>query len=317
MILVKPSFEILDNLRLGLIEHVELCGRTCYKSEDRITPGSAEKFVGNIIKRGHESVLEHGNIIMDVPPAIYNTLRLFDLRHINFTNIYNNRISGNVRAFRDLAKVFGNTREVKRIMGTLANTYPTLFNEFPWISDNKIKLLTEKDLSLDLDKVEVKTHGTRSVKIVCDRGVSHELVRHRKASFSQESTRYCDYNKSGDLTFVIPSWITTIGPGHVTMDNLCGLPDVDFEWANMMWCCECSYKALRKMGWEPQQARSVLPNSLKTEIVVTMTHRWWHHFFGLRTDKAAHPQMRESAIPVLRTFQQENPGIYDDITVEE
>lgn len=142
----------------------------------------------------------------------------------------------------------------------------------------------------------VLEHETISVRIICDRGISHELVRHRIASFSQESTRYCDY--SGEIEFIIPSWVDEAKDG---------------VWVDAMENAANAYTFLRGMGWKPEQARSVLPNSLKTEIVMTLNLRSWRNFFKLRTSPAAHPQMREIAIPMLKAFKELVPVVFDDL----
>jgi len=213
MILIRPSFSIMkitsDPLRL-----IEVAGRTCYKSEDRITAESSERFVNMVTKRGHHSVIEH---------------------------------------------------------------------------------------------------AIATVKIVCDRGVTHELVRHRLCSFSQESTRYCNY--AGGVTFVIPPWVK-IDPGtyenkeyprskQISVSDLC--------WFVYMMDAEHEYKQLLHLGWSPEKARSVLPNSTKTEIVVTANVREWRHIFKLRCSKAAHPQMREIMKPMLAEFKRRVPVIFDDL----
>lgn len=151
----------------------------------------------------------------------------------------------------------------------------------------------------------VLEHAIISVRIICDRGVSHELVRHRIASYSQESTRYCNYSKDkfgGELTFIRPPW--------VDLDSPVG---ADYMWKSAAEEAEDTYLTLLKMGWTPEQARTVLPNSLKTEIVVTMNLREWRHFFRLRCDRAAHPQMRQVAYMLLRAFQETVPVVFDDL----
>jgi len=210
MNLVKPFVRILRMTEdpLGLIEEA---GRTCYKSEDRITETSKLDFVGMIIKRGHETVLEH---------------------------------------------------------------------------------------------------ASATVRFVVDRGVSHEIVRHRIASFSQESTRYCDYEK-GSVSFIIPPWCQ-VGDGFCEDPNI-ATNHQDFLWLSHMLRCEADYKDLRDRGWRPEQARSVLPNSLKTEIVMTANFREWRHFFKLRTAPAAHPQMVQVAAYLLHLFRARVPLVFDDI----
>lgn len=149
-------------------------------------------------------------------------------------------------------------------------------------------------------------HESISVRVICDRGVSHEIVRHRIASYSQESTRYCNYSKEKfgkELTVIKPIFW-----------------EVDSEeykiWLDMMNRIEHDYNALIAMGAKPQEARSILPNSLKTEIVMTMNLREWRHFFKLRTSLRAHPQMREIAMMILEEFKKEIPLFFDDIISE-
>lgn len=205
MRIIEPGFEILDEVNgEEILKKIEKIGRVCYKSEDRISNDSAKKFVANILKRGHESVIEHEKI---------------------------------------------------------------------------------------------------SVRIICDRGVTHEIVRHRIASYSQESTRYCNYSneKFGkELTLIKPLFWENNSKEYSL-------------WLDAMQTIEDTYNRLIELGAEPQQARSVLPNSLKTEIVVTMNLREWRHFFKLRTAKSAHPQMKEIACALLKEFQNKIPVIFDDI----
>jgi thymidylate synthase (FAD) len=210
MKLINPSFEILTPIDgVDIIKAIEHAGRTCYKSEDKITVESAAEFVRMLISRGHESVLEHRSI---------------------------------------------------------------------------------------------------SVLIVCDRGVSHELVRHRIASFSQESTRYCNYSASkfgNELTFIIPLF-------KDNGDDVISISEI--EWENAMRDAERHYMKLIGLGCQPQMARSVLPNSLKTEIVITANLREWRTIFKQRTAKTAHPQMREIMCPLLDVFKREIPVVFNDIT---
>ena len=155
-------------------------------------------------------------------------------------------------------------------------------------------------------------HSSLSVKFVVDRGVSHELVRHRIASFAQESTRYCNYSKDkfgNEITVILPCFFDT-GMG-ILSNSL-----VYQEWKSACECAEERYFNLLKMGATPQEARTVLPNSLKTEITVTANYREWRNFFKLRTAEASHPQMREVTIPLLKEIKPLIPIIFDDIEVE-
>lgn len=160
----------------------------------------------------------------------------------------------------------------------------------------------------------VLEHEKVSVRIICDRGVTHEIVRHRIASYSQESTCYCDYNKD-HIEFIIPPWVN-IKPGEYNSPADVGTTDADTSWIWTMCNLERCYKELRENGWSPQQARSVLPNSLKTEIVMTANLREWRHFFTLRTSKADHPQIREIATLILNEFKRIIPIVFDDIKEE-
>ena len=209
MKIIEPSVELVQNLNTDeIMKHIEKAGRVCYKSESNISDTSAEKFIANIVKSGHESVIEHISV---------------------------------------------------------------------------------------------------TFKIICDRGVTHEIVRHRIASYSQESSRYCDYSGNkfgGELTFIKPCFWSE--------------DDENFKlWQKTMAEIEQVYLTMRKNNARPEQARSILPNSLKTEIFVTMNLREWRHFLKLRTDKRAHPQMREVAIKIYKILNEKLPVIFSDIKVDE
>lgn len=173
-------------------------------------------------------------------------------------------------------------------------------------SEDKITQDSAKDfvkMILSRGHESVLEHQFVTVRVICDRGVSHEIVRHRLASYTQESTRYCNYTKGK-----FGNELTTIKP--------CFFEGEKYEiWRNAMEDAETHYNNLIKAGATPQEARSVLPNSLKTEIVITMNLREWRHFFTLRTSKAAHPQMREIAIPMLKEFKKLIPVIFEDIEI--
>ena len=158
----------------------------------------------------------------------------------------------------------------------------------------------------------VLEHEKITIKFICDRGVSHELVRHRIASYSQESTRYCNYSKDkfdNQLTFIIPYWITGLSESeYIDRSSYQHLEfDLDKRWCDMMMDIELVYNDLIQGGWQPQQVRTVLPNSLKTEVVVTANIREWRVIFKQRTAKAAHPQMRELMCPLLDELKNYNP----------
>ena len=164
-------------------------------------------------------------------------------------------------------------------------------------------------------------HASASYKVVCDRGVTHEIVRHRLFSYAQESTRYCNYK--GGVTFVIPCWLdfppTTAGhEAYLDAENqyqgwISPLVGGELCWMQHMLACEETYIIMAASGWTPQQARSVLPNSLKTEIVITGNLREWRHFFHLRCAKAAHPQMQEVANMLLEDIKKDVSVIFEGL----
>ena len=175
-------------------------------------------------------------------------------------------------------------------------------------SEDKITNDSAKDfvkMILKRGHLSVIEHQSVSVRFICDRGVSHEIVRHRLASYTQESTRYCNYTKGK-----FGNEITVIEPCFWSQDD-----EKYRVWRQTIEMIEAGYNRLVELGATPQEARSVLPNSLKTEIVVTMNLREWRHFFTMRTSAAAHPQMREVAIPLLKEFQKQIPIIFDDVEV--
>lgn len=207
MKIIEPSHEIMTPIdRMDVLRRIELAGRTCYKSEDQITEKSAIAFVAMVMKRGHESVIEH----------------------VSFT-----------------------------------------------------------------------------VKFICDRGVTHELVRHRLCAFSQESTRYCNYGKADEITVVNPPFWNS--SSHRDERNRT-------RWNQAMAFAQKMYLEMVQDGIPPQEARSVLPNSLKTEIVTTANLREWRHILRLRTGPAAHPQIHQIMLPLLAELKEKLPEIYGDLS---
>lgn len=209
MKVIKAGYEIIDNLNgLEILKKIERVARVCYKSEDKITDGSAEKMVRSLIKRGHEAMLEHYSF---------------------------------------------------------------------------------------------------SVKFIVDRGISHEIVRHRLASFAQESTRYCNYgNQKGEITVIEPFYLAK------RKDE----PWMYHSWRTACLAAEGEYLKLISDGASPQEARAVLPNSLKTELVMTANLREWRHFFKLRAlglSGAPHPQIKEVALPLLKELSEKIPVVFDDL----
>lgn len=303
MKLIKPKFEILEQRPgiSGIYRMVELAGRTCYRSEDKITPDSAVAFVDRMIKSGHGAMLEHGTVYLDIPQKANNCYTLISNYTINKYSVLNH---SNVNHSQ----------------------------EHYYVTTN-LRVLVENNWMDDLQYVCEPTeyHEKRiTVRFTCDRGVSHEFVRHRVFSFAQESTRYCNYSKDkfgNELTFIIPCWADSLALqevkgtiiNHDEYGNLIGeyyyhLTGKEEPWfkpweitpernfiANLQ-ISEQLYLELLNQGWKPQQARAVLPNSLKTELVMTGTTEQWEGFFKLRDAKDAHPQARELAQPLHEEF---------------
>ena len=327
MKIINPSIEIMHNgLETEFIkpeQFIEKVGRTCYKSEDKITDTSAAKFVSGLVKRGHEAMIEHWNLIFKTTSVWYDEI-LSDwhtllhsgdivteerLRpYLRFTDSmdYDGEmryiISGNMRAWRDYAKACVEAMGfMPRYMYGMIRNYPLFFPEYqeyvPVAIVNDILMpIGVRDLVGDVEK---GVHWNVTVKFICDRGVSHEIVRHRTASFAQESTRYCNYSgeKYGnEITVILPAkWI---GADEEFYTN-----DLDYiEWLGGCLASETSYLSMLHHGSTPQEARAVLNNSLKTELIVTMNRNNWSHFFSLRCAPDAHPDIQVVAKMVKAEF---------------
>jgi len=156
----------------------------------------------------------------------------------------------------------------------------------------------------------VLEHEKITVRFICDRAISHEIVRHRMASYSQESTRYVNYQKKG-LQFIQPCWFVNDYTENINLEDISNQEEK--IWLQSMILLEKNYNKLIEKGWTAQEARSILPNSLKTELVMTSNIRGWRNFFRLRCPKSAHPQMRELSIPLLKKFQELIPILFDDL----
>lgn len=279
--IIEPSVEILpftDN-EVGAYKKIELCGRTAYKSES--TDDSYVPFIRNIIKREHESVLEHFWCSAFSPGYDDMTHYVADIVGEGkiLPYVYENEIfSTNIRGWRMLAKRFSYSLAVQAV----ADTYPLFF----------------EDIDIDIDVSGRATEDTNyhTVRFICDRGISHELVRHRALSPTQESTRYCIYG--GCLTVIKPCWWPDMVCGEY---RSCFDFDIkhgghaESNWFETIKNSHKTYEYLLEHGYSPQQARSVLPNSTKTEVVMTGTDRQWEEFFILRDAPSAHPQMQQLA----------------------
>lgn len=174
----------------------------------------------------------------------------------------------------------------------------------------------ERFIKARLGKHEsVIEHSALTVRFICDRGIGNELVRHRHCAFTQESTRYCNYR--GGISFVIPPWVNVNVGEYSFISSEPRIERPDWTWYKNMLESERDYKDLLSFKWTPEQARSVLPLSTKTELILTTNFREWRWIFQLRDALSAHPQMRELMIPLLEKVKQVVPIIFDDLTTEE
>lgn len=294
MRLIKPSFEILEQKPGldGLLQHIERCGRTCYKSEDKITEESAPKFVDMLVKRGHTAMVEHGTVYLKYSITLEGSMNMANKYYFNkysTVTIGNEPLcGGEPQEYKD--KFDGHT------CAYITTNYRVLLQN-DWLDDLKYQC-------------EPTEHHVKriTVKFTCDRGVSHEFVRHRVFSFAQESTRYCNYSKDKfgkECTFIIPCWLG-LPEGSVSSPEIPIFRErhgnvVGIFLNNLYWA-EANYFDLLEQGWIAQQARAVLPNSLKTELIMTGTIEQWEGFFKLRCAKDAHPQARELAVPLYEEF---------------
>ena len=277
MKLIKPSFEILEQEPglQGIYKQIELAGRTCYKSLDKITETSAEGFVNRMIASKHYAMLEHGTVYLSWLDE-----------------------GGNYHPYENnpYSKVTYQTLPWGEVMIHVTTNLRVLV-ENGWLED--LKHLCEP----------TEFHEKRvTVRFTTDRGVSHEFVRHRVFSFAQESTRYCNYSKDkfgNELTFIIPSWMNSNEKSINTKQGF-GLNPGEELFA-FLGKSERHYFKLLELGWTPQQARQVLPNALKTELVMTGFVSDWKHLFRLRTSFIAetgkpHPDMSNLCDPLYKEF---------------
>lgn len=284
MNLVKPSFEIIEQPSgiEGMYKHIELCGRTCYKSQDRITEDSAKKFVDGLIKSGHGSVLEHGTVYLFCPTEEYVDSN-GDVQYYNPLEKYQNN---NYSALADSDE------------GMYVTTNLRVLIENNWIND--LKYLCEPTVY----------HEKRvTVKFNCDIGISREFNRHRVNSISEQSTRYCNYSKDkfgNAITYIIPNDCPSLVEGSKQEYSPFEITDAEAELMNAYQDAQIHYLNLIKLGWKPQQARRVLPLGTATELIHTAFISDWKHFFELRDHSAAHPQAVELAKPLHEEFIKRN-----------
>ena len=234
---------------------------------------TADDFVNTLMKSGHGAMLEHGTVYLDCPENIFQKYN---------SNKFSKGVIINT----------GKTR------GKDIYEYPI----YKYYVTTNLRVLVENNWLDDLHYVcEPTEYHTKRVMVrfICDRGVSHEIVRHRVMSFAQESTRYCNYSKNKfgqELTFIEPAW-------EFPSSNIVNTRE---RFEAMLEETEANYMELITLGFKPQEARAILPNALKTEIVVTGFIDDWKHFFELRCDNAAHPDIRKLALDLQKQFTERN-----------
>ena len=288
MKLIKQSFEILDQQcgLEGIYKQIEIAGRTCYKSEDKITEDSAKEFVDRMIKSGHGAMLEHGTVYLAMPIET-----MLPIEANGWGKYTKNPYS---KGFK-VCNVDGQ----KRVAIT-----------------TNLRVLVENDWLDDLQYICEPTeyHEKRiTVKFITDQGILREFTRHRVFSFAVESTRYCNYSKnrfSHEITFIQPNWISDkdienyhMDFGYFTDQDTNHITAVN-RFMSALKNAEYFYMELIKLGWKPQQARNILPLATKCDMVMTGFVSDWKHFFELRDAASAHPQAQELAHSLHEAFIQ-------------
>lgn len=316
MKVISPSYEILTDLdQQSLAVRIEACGRLCYKSEDKITADSAPAFIRRILKHGHNSVAEMAVLTLKIDVDRESHIaQLFAVLpkylQIDRPEKKTLLISGSVRAFRELFQGHANLKIVKGITGYLADRHPLFFEDIlpkrgllpqEGLLVEKLSLAEVDNLPTDL----FAKHRYIAVRFIVNRAVTHEMVRHRPCGFLQESQRYCRYSDSkfgNQVTFIRPLFYEQ-GSSEYAI------------WETAMQETEKLYIRLLETS-TPQAARTVLPNSCKTELIVYANLLQWLHMFKLRTSRGADPSMREVMIPLLEDFKVLFPAVFGHLEPE-
>lgn len=331
MKIIRAGHEHISKTGVTPYQFIERVGRTCYKSEDKITEDSAEKFVKGLVSRGHTAMIEHFWVHLSYSGdyrILYDKIEDFVTNDLNdlgdystlfrFMQVTNDiksktvLLSCPIRVFTELSNrklVQDNIPLlIREMFHAVQKEYFDFFNETATffredrVLTNQFVVWNESDFifmmkEAGLPEQEIMKHNTHTFNFICNRGVSHELVRHRPCSFAQESTRYCNYSKDKfgkEITVIEPLWLS-------------GKNVLEWEdWERAIRTSEMQYFKLLDKGWSPQEARGVLPNDLKTEVVVTANETEWQHIVNLRSKQTtgkAHPQMVEVMTPVYEELK--------------
>lgn len=342
---IKSSYEIIPQAdssnRMAVLKRLERIGRVCYKSEDKITDESCIKFINNIKERQHWSILEHHTFVLNVlrSDLEYFTNLMWQTEHTDFinalkyinTSIYRTEsgyqyiISGSATAFNNLllCERYNEKRNkstpIIRICNTIRRRFPELIvNPYPECDDGEatyMHILNRKEIESMPAGIRA-IHDNVSVKYTVSRAIANEIVRHRPCSFAQESTRYVNYNNRG-CEFIIPSKFDDSLYDLISScnDDIIGKLNVWADvnmWMEMMKQANDNYNKLINLNWKPQEARSVLPQDTKTELVQTCNFIEWNHFFKMRCDQSAHPDMRYITLKMLKRLYTLYPELFKD-----
>lgn len=333
MKIINPDATYFDPNGQHPYKFMERIGRICYRSENNITETSDVKFILALLKRRHTAMLEHAHILLtlnsNLMSQINDTLENLaenpdaakEISTRNFFNITKssnaNYLSGSFRTFITLFDIEASKNEpcIKVLKQVLFDKYPEIFELFKpedSIDTNGVSILSREDFKTDVNskfnndeaKDVISKHLTHTIVFTTDRGVTHEFVRHRPASFAQESTRYCNYSQDkfgNEITVIKPLFFEE------------GTAEYEI-WRESAEMCERAYFKLLDLKRTPQEARDVLPAEVKTEIVITATEQEWKHITNLRyhgTTGAPHPQMKEVmaiAYPYLVEYSESRIG---------
>ncbi len=303
--IVEPFVEIypLDQIE-NIKKHIERCGRTCYKSEDKITDTSAEQFVAGILTSGHESVIEHANLIFATSLQNFEKVKEWGSKVQGFhyastpTELL---FSGNMRTFRDLSRLgfhdiddwlYQNGLEIFAISPDHTHTLQGELN---------LKGIQSLDKNNSLDELNNIT-----IHMITNLSCYKDITRHRLASFSIESTRFCNYSKGK-----YGSELTILKPVNLAVET----PEYN-EWLICMNDIEKHYMKMSALGCRADQSRLCLPHSIKADVIMTANVTEWKHIFNLRCDKAAHPDVRKVMLAALDLFHQRGYQTFDELYVK-
>lgn len=298
--IVEEKTEVyqLDKLD-DICMHIERCGRTCYKSENLITNETAAPFIAGILKSGHESVIEHANVIFSMPDVPLNH-RIFEMKDIRGLYVSLEKdpldgkevivVSGNMRAFRDLARQY----DIHDFLYLIGNPLFYIKEKAPsYFKDLKIEGVQQSRFS--------ELHNYLTTHSICDVGAYKDITRHRLASFSIESTRFCNYAKGK-----FGSELTMIEPVNIEKNS-----EMYNEWLSAMQGIEKSYMKMADLGAKADQLRMLLPHSTKADMIMTANVKEWQHIFSLRCHTAAHPSVRLIMKLVLAECHKIWPQFFD------